>query len=325
MAFNIYGISSLEAGLPFDCSPSNSSKICRTAAFLFFLLSFLLFTSSLHAEILFFQDFNDDAVGQYTESGLYDDFDNNDFMKIAWHKGTSNASIVGSADAYEGHSLRIRYRNRTSGSGSAATWYMDLNREYDELYLSMWIKFGKSFDFANGGKLPTKLEGGKRKATSKPDGTDGWCGRFKWRGNNVSRSGGYTEYVYHPDMPGQYGDHMFWDDGPGGQKYITPGTWQHCQTRFKMNTPGRHDGIIQSWLDGVLVLNRQDIRFRDVDTFSIDAYVFSTFFGGNGPNGDQYIYYDNIIISTHYVEPGAPPSGTITTLRAPRNLQVTAK
>ena len=67
-----------------------------------------------------------------------------------------------------------------------------------------------------------------------------------------------------------------------------------------MNTPGVHNGIIQSWFDGELVLDRDNIRYRDVDTFSIDKFYFDTFYGGSSilwaPSVDVYSYFDNFII-----------------------------
>lgn len=69
-----------------------------------------------------------------------------------------------------------------------------------------------------------------------------------------------------------------------------------------MNTPGKNDGIIQSWLDGELVLDRRDIRFRDTNTFSIDQLYFSTFFGGDdpswAPSKNETVLFDDFNVST---------------------------
>ena len=51
-----------------------------------------------------------------------------------------------------------------------------------------------------------------------------------------------------------------------------------------MNTPDAADGRVQSWFDGELAVDRDDVTFRSVDDFAIDTLYFSTFFGGSGQN-----------------------------------------
>jgi len=68
-----------------------------------------------------------------------------------------------------------------------------------------------------------------------------------------------------------------------------------------MNTPGEHDGVVQTWMDGQPVLDRRDIRFRDISNVGIDHFLFHTFFGGNSqewaPKQDEYIDFDNFVFS----------------------------
>ena len=108
------------------------------------------------------------------------------------------------------------------------------------------------------------------------------------------------QYVYHPDQPGTYGDNLPWDIG--GQRSFPPGEWVHVEHRFVMNTPGQSDGLVQGWYNGELAVERQNMRFRDVDTFAVDVFYFSTFFGGSGsewaPTKDEYVYFDHFIVAT---------------------------
>jgi hypothetical protein len=68
-----------------------------------------------------------------------------------------------------------------------------------------------------------------------------------------------------------------------------------------MNTPGQHDGLVQGWFDGVLALDHQGVRFRDVNTFAIDVFYFSTFFGGDdstwAPSRDEYVFFDEFVVA----------------------------
>ena len=115
------------------------------------------------------------------------------------------------------------------------------------------------------------------------------------------RTGGdAVQYLYHPDQPTIYGEDLFWNIG--GQRTFVPGQWVQVEHRFVMNTPTQHDGIVQAWWNGSLALERTDIRFRDVSTFAIDVFYFSTFFGGSTSDWaalkDEYTYFDDFVIST---------------------------
>jgi len=60
------------------------------------------------------------------------------------------------------------------------------------------------------------------------------------------------------------------------------------QYRIKMNTPetrqgrgdSKADGILQAWYNGVLMLDRRNMRWRHDDAIHIDQYFYSSFFGG---------------------------------------------
>ena len=58
---------------------------------------------------------------------------------------------------------------------------------------------------------------------------------------------------------------------------------------------------MQAWLDGTQVLDVNNIRFRDAETFAIDGFYFSTFFGGSGDqwntSKDEVAFFDDFRIS----------------------------
>lgn len=64
---------------------------------------------------------------------------------------------------------------------------------------------------------------------------------------------------------------------------------------------GNRDGQLKIWLDDKLVVDCNNIRFRDIPELAIDSLLFSTFFGGNTPESsahphDEYIYFDDFIV-----------------------------
>jgi hypothetical protein len=243
--------------------------------------------------VLYRNDFDHDPPGKYTLAEL-----NADWRNPAWENGVAagRVEIVGAPDAYAGHSLCVHYPAGGVGpSAGGAQWQLRLDHSYKELFCSYRIKFGPGFGFVKGGKIPGLAGGAANTGGNRPNGRDGWSARMMWR-----EDGRAVQYVYHPDQPTIYGQDFPWD--LGGQRVFKPGVWHSVEHRVVMNTPGARDGIVQGWFDGTLALDRRDVRFRDVDAFSIDAFYFSTFFGGQepcwAPSRDERIDFDDVVVAT---------------------------
>ena len=97
-------------------------------------------------------------------------------------------------------------------------------------------------------------------------------------------------YVYHPDQPEPHGEGFSL-----GNFWFQKGVVQTIGLEIVMNTPGQHDGIIRTWLNGILVVKETEIRFRDIPDLQIDGIDFSTFFGGRAgdwaPTKDETIEF----------------------------------
>lgn len=295
----------------------HDSKKCISGVII--LVTFLLLwsmASESYAGILWSQDFNDDSTGAYSISDLKEDF-NAGFLSLDWNKPLDDVDIVNDAKAREGKSLRVFHTKGKSGNSNGMAWQASFDYDLEEIYVSFWIKFDPDWKWYEGGKIIGPKGGKPPGAGYKPDGTDGWSARVNWsKKNGVDGCG--IQYVYHPDMPGKYGDNIVWNDGDS--KYIYPkGEWIHIESRYKMNTPKHFNGIIQTWVNGKMVQSRTNLRMRDVDTFSINKMRFDHWFGSASPQ-NQYTWFDNIVISTHRVGPGGqnlkdPPG-------PPKNLRI---
>ena len=244
-------------------------------------------------QTLFRQDFNSAALGVYDAGALAAGW-----MGAAPSTGVreGRVTVFEDADAREGRSIRVLYpRGGVSSQPSGAQWKMNLATRFDELYCAYVVRFAPDFDFVKGGKLPGLVGGAANTGGHKPDGRDGWSARMMWR-----TAGAAVQYVYHVDQPTEYGEDFSWNIG--GQRVFRPGVWHRVEHRVVINTPGRRDGIVQGWFDGQLALDRRTIRFRDVDSFAIDAFYFSTFFGGDDPTWapakDERVDFDQFVIST---------------------------
>lgn len=187
-----------------------------------------------------------------------------------------------------GKCLEVKYPAGSVGPGQGGGQFHVNLPARDEYWLAYSLMFKEGFDFRLGGKLPGLTGGKSNTGGNKPTG-DGWSARYMWK-----RRGGMILYLYNLDQKGIYGDGLHCD-----HRFET-GRWYRLVQRIRVNTPDQKDGVAQVWVDGKLVLDRNDIRYRNVEHAQVDHFYFSTFHGGNSrdwaPEVDSYTYFDNFII-----------------------------
>jgi len=202
---------------------------------------------------------------------------------------------------------------------------------YDELYLSYRIKFQSGFDAVKGGKLPRLESYPSRFYTSLtcPDGTDEFTGGMMFKKGDLNNPIPVF-YLTHPDMwnatwyretfysmtghypedcdevvdllGAVYSESIYWDET------IPRGEWHTITERVVPNTPGQYDGFVEGYIDGQLITQVTNLRFRDVSDLKINRFNFVGFFGGGDDSWatvkDEYIYYDNLMIYYYESELG---------------------
>ena len=217
-----------------------------------------------------------------------------------WENGLADgrADIVGGADAYSGHSLRVTYPANVFGpEGGGVQFIVPLPKSYTELYCSYRVRFDADFDFVKGGKLPGLSGGTSDTGGTKPNGMDGWSGRMMWR----DADGKAVQYVYYPDQASTFADDFPWT--ASGQDRFGKGQWHTVEHHVVMNTPGNHDGLIEGYFDGKWAMQHKALRFRDTLKFGIDDFYFSTFYGGStqdwAPTAAHHAFFDDFVIADH--------------------------
>jgi hypothetical protein len=184
--------------------------------------------------------------------------------------------------------------------------------EPDEAYFRYYLRLGENWQPLVGGKLPgfsgtyNKAGWGGRMS----DGSNGWSARGRYvthRGNGEPTPIG--SYVYHAGMSKKYGSGWGWNLGETG--LLQQNRWYSVEQYVRLNTPGRADGVLKAWVDGKLVFEKTDIRFRNVPELRIESLWMNVYHGGTkAANQDISLYIDNVVVAKKYIGPmaGAPRS-----------------
>lgn len=197
----------------------------------------------------------------------------------------------------------------------------------DTVFLRYYSKFENGFDQVgsshNGGYLLAAAPG---LAFATPgvraDGTNKFAVSFEnWRGDAETKSpGGLNVYCYHPAQRSQWGDHFFpsgtvlpISSRPGdfGEHFRSRpdatqelGRWYCYEVMLRANTVGRRDGRIACWLDGKLIADFPNLRFRDTASLKINYAALDLHIGSN-PTRANKKWYDDAVIAESYIGPVA--------------------
>ena len=253
-----------------------------------FAVFFSCSSSEYTNKVEFKFDFKNTSLGELSSEELEKETDS-----LKWNLLSENADIV--EDSERGKVMRVKYPKDCVGPGtigfSGAQFLKELTPAND-YYLDYYVKFDKGFDFAKGGKLPGLTSGGdKYTGGHHPTKGEGWSTRYMWVGD-----GELIVYFYFIDMVHKYGDIV------NTNVKLETGKWYRLTQRVKINKADSKDGILQVWVDGKEVINKQNIRFRLGDQGMIDTFYFSTFHGGAtadwAPQNDSYSRFDKFTVST---------------------------
>ncbi len=89
------------------------------------------------------------------------------------------------------------------------------------------------------------------------------------------------------------------------------GYWVLVESRVKLNTPGKSDGINQLWIDGRLECERTKLNLRGKYTGHGINAVFLEAYWNKGSPKTQRRWYDNFVISTKPIGPVVCPKNPV--------------
>lgn len=203
-----------------------------------------------------------------------------------------------------------------------------LSKGQDVLFLRYYSRFYAPFDVIgsshNGSSISANyMDQGRATPGIPANGTNKFLVNLEnWRGDAQTPSPGHLNlYVYHPEQRSEYGDHYFPDgivspftstpfdfgaDFIPRPQIITPlDQWFCYEYMVKANTPGKRDGRIAVWVDGQLVADFMNLRFRDIESLKIDRFGLSFHIKSN-PKGEARKAFDNVVAATSYIGPLVP-------------------
>lgn len=178
--------------------------------------------------------------------------------------------------------------------------------EPEEAYFRYYMKVSDKARVSGGGKLPgfsgtynSAGWGGRRN-----DGKNGWSARGAFfRSSSIEQANVLPigSYLYEVSQHHKYGQTIPWGHRLSA---LNSNQWYSIEQRIKLNDPGKNNGILEAWIDGVRVYRKDKLNVRSIDDLKIEKVWFNFYFGGTDkPTQDFDLYIDNIVIARSYIGP----------------------
>lgn len=160
-----------------------------------------------------------------------------------------------------------------------------------EYWLDFSVIYGPGdtdFDFGTGhsGKIPG-LAGGTATGACNPVQVNGWSAR-----NHFGLGGDVGVYLYHQDRTTSCGEETPWRDASGAIVHL-PKHVRHRMTQYcRVNTPNQNNGINRMWLNGFMVYERTNLRWRGAvgSTVALVSQLkYHCYSGGNAPRAPEFL------------------------------------
>lgn len=231
----------------------------------------------------------------------------------------------------EGRSLKLHYEKGQQGTGGAKVFFGDTpiysnkapraGETFDDIYWRIYVKHQPGWQGA-----PAKMSRATSMASSR------WSQAMiahVWSGAGDSLTLDPVRAVENGQVTTRrYNDFekMRWlGNRPSSQFPIhateESGYWVLVESRAKLNTPGKKDGLNQLWIDGRLACERRNLDFRGTYTGHGINAVFLEAYWNDGSPVTQSRWFDNFVIATEPIGPVTCPANPTIVKAAIRNGQ----
>lgn len=304
-------------------------KLFKNLLLILLLLSYFESTSQIctNANLQINVDFNQRQGSNvnYTQSMVSTDFNGLDSRAAGDIRGFDRPGKTWPQDNTVGQGVfRANYPANIAG-GTNTGFLFDKNLpDSEEAVMEYDLKFGPDFYWAGGGKLPGLGGSSLSNVGAIPVGctkdlnkiNNGFSARLMWR--QQTRAGSnrppfLVVYTYFPDRDiSKCGVDIKIMD-------IVSDRWYKVRQYIKLNTPGVRNGILEMYIDDELVLQRNDILYRNAgkSNVKINSAIFHSYRGGSpndalfhSPNNEN-IFFDNFKVWTGCEEPEGSTSNIV--------------
>ena len=252
-----------------------------------------------------------------------DDFESGDLKK--WDDKSGTLTVTTDAPHAGQRCAVAPMEKGKSTGGEAKKWFLP---GHDRVFARVYVKFSADYQYPHhflwlGGSPKNDKWRPFGKAGRKPDGTyfsTGMEAWFAWGKNPPP--GELHMYAYHMDMAvdpkmNKYWGNSFYPPGPDAGKAAQDKTrvlpklnqWQCWEFMLQANTPGKADGRQAMWLDGQLVGDFPNIRWRDTDDARVTVFWLEHYGYDSSDPTRQYhkdkqtVWFDDVVVATDYIGP----------------------
>lgn len=257
-----------------------------------------------------------------------DNFESGDLKKWEELRGTIALTTTNAnSGRYAVHIPMHRGRNH---GGDAIKWFMP---GADRVHARFYVKFSPDYQYNHhfmwlGANQRTNRWSSFGKAGRKPNGTYYSTGMEPWFawGKNPP-PGEVNLYSYFMDMEpdhkmkDKYWGNQFFPPGPGRGKSASEhrviphlDKWQCWEFMLEANTaPDKADGKQAMWVDGKLIGEFQNIRWRIDMDLKVNCLWMEHFGYDEGDPTKQYwkdtqsVWFDDVVVATEYIGPMVKP------------------
>jgi hypothetical protein len=195
-----------------------------------------------------------------------------------------------------GGALRMTYPAETysTSTGGGRAEYV-IPGQPTELYMGHWMKWSSPYTW---NPIGTKIDYLFMRDPAVPSG-----GRdnFLTMVQNAGSTLVFTQQLWNaPGTQNRYPNR--------GSVTFQLNRWYWFEIHARLNTVGRADGLLEIWVDDVLIMQHNDVTYRTTNT-PWGAYQHSPEWGGGGGTipQNQYFWVDHTVISTTRI--GSPGGG----------------
>jgi chitodextrinase len=232
---------------------------------------------------------------------------------------TQGANLTQTPYGFDGTGYNLFLKAGTVGisdNGDASTYFtlktagVD-DKYHDEMYFRYYIQADPNFPYVQGGKIPGMCAHQSYGSGSNPPEGEGWSARYMW-----DMAGELYLYGYTQSNAG-WGTHIM-NDYNGRRAQLIPGKWHCIEQYIKLNDVGSANGKVYTWMDGNLVLKKEDMEI--ITGVGTDEKLewnrefgsqFQCFYGGADSGWasprDTWMRFDNVAFAKNYI---GPRSGT---------------